>query len=240
MRGPPCREGYQRRMRYVSGMQGVGSSFSLPFKAPDWFGTFAVVGLIAFIPIAGILNLLGWTLTLLDHYRAGRTDLPPANFGYMRRGLNAGVVFLIYTVVLDAFLFVPFFLFIFSSISSGDSSGAVSAVFGGTFLLLFAFFSMVSLLLYLAYIPIIIATEHGGIQGGLNLRLVFRMMSHSWGNTLIAAVLTYAAFFISGIGVYACCIGYIISLPYGFAVLAGVTRHFEHTLGPPGLVPPGY
>jgi len=105
-------------------MQNVGNSFSLPFKSQNWGSTFVLMGLIALIPIVGWINLLGWMLALVDNYRAGRTNLPPAGFQYIGRGGSLFLVFLVYGIVIGAILIGPFILILGSAIvSSGSTSG---------------------------------------------------------------------------------------------------------------------
>jgi hypothetical protein len=45
-------------------------------------------GLINLIPIAGQIAALGWMLETRDNLRAGRTIVPPAGLGHLRRGLR--------------------------------------------------------------------------------------------------------------------------------------------------------
>jgi len=100
-------------------MQNVGNSFSLPFKSANWLSTFLVMGLISLIPIVGALAMTGWMLTLLDNYRQGRTDLPPAGFQHIGRGVNVFVVQLVYGLVLAVLLVGPFVFFIFVGAAAG-------------------------------------------------------------------------------------------------------------------------
>lgn len=223
-------------------MEGVGQSFSLPFKSPNWLSTCLVMGLIAIIPVVGQINMFGWMLTTLDNYRQGRTDLPPAGFNYISRGVNTAVVFLVYGLGIAAVFVI---LFIFASVvlvagaSSGSSGASNGAAAGATilYLLLYAGLFVVIAVFYVFYPAIIVATERYGIGGGLNPRNVFAIASHKWGNTLLAALLVYAALLIAGLGIYACCVGYFVTLPLGYAIIAGVLRFYEATFEAP-LPPP--
>jgi hypothetical protein len=211
-------------------MQDVGNSFSLPFKSPNWASTFVLMGLIALIPIVGWINLLGWMLALIDNYRSGRTDLPPAGFQYLSRGGNLFVVFLVYGLVIALIFLVPFFLLLGGAIASsngGTDSAGFSAAFGGGFLAYAGLAQLLALVLYLFYPAVVVATERGGIGGGLNPSQVLGLASRNWKNTIIAGILIWVAGFIGGLGLYACCVGLLFSLPYGYSVMAGVIRYYE-------------
>jgi hypothetical protein len=225
-------------------VNGVGQSFSLPFKSPNWLSTCLVMGLLGIIPIVGQINLFGWMLTTLDNYRQGRTDLPPAGFGYVSRGMNAFVVFLVYGLGIAAVFVILFVLAIVvvagaSTGGQGASNGAAAAL-TLLYLVMYAGLFVVIAVFYLFYPAIIVATERYGIGGGLNPRNVYAIASHRWGNTLLAALLVYAALLIGGLGIYACCVGYFVSLPIGYAIIAGVLRYYEATFeaAPPPPVPP--
>ncbi|MFN2462426.1 MAG: DUF4013 domain-containing protein [Candidatus Dormibacteria bacterium] len=228
-------------------MENAGNSFGLPFRSPGWFGTLAVMGLVGLIPIVGQLAVTGWMLTLLDNYRAGRTDLPPAGFQHIGRGVNLFVVQLAYGLLLVAVLLGPVVFFLASAAAGGAASSAsgspysavgANPVFAVLSPLLFAGVSIFSLVIYLFMAPIVVNTERGGIRAGLNPVLLLRTAGGNWGHTALAAVLTFAAYFIGGLGIYACCIGYIVTMPYSYAVVAGVVRFYEATFETPQEGPP--
>ncbi|MEA2645777.1 MAG: hypothetical protein QOE92_860 [Chloroflexota bacterium] len=237
-------------------MPGIGSVFGLPFKTPNWLGTFAVMGLITLIPIAGQMNLYGWVLTQLDYYRAGREDVPPAGLHYISRGVNIFIVTLVWALPIILVLglgFVVFYGSIFAAAASctgsscrGSSGSAAGAAMGVSFTLFFVAIILVSiygLLLQFLQPAIWIATERGGTRAGMSPRYVWALATHNTGNTLIAALLEYAARFLGSLGIYACYVGYIFTAPYGALVMAGILRHYEHALDnqqaavPPSLPP---
>ncbi|MGI8607731.1 MAG: DUF4013 domain-containing protein [Candidatus Dormibacteria bacterium] len=210
-------------------MQNAGNAFSLPFRDPNWFGTFALIGLIGLIPIIGQINTYGWMLTLLDNYRQGRTDLPPAGFQYLGRGGNLFVVMLVYGLVIAAIVLVPVFLLFASAFGTASAGGTANpAAFSGL-----QGYSLgingIQLVLYLFLPAVIVATERGGIGAGLNPANVLRIGSANWGHTLVAGVLVLAAGIAGSLGIIACCIGIIVTAPYSQAVIAGLVRFYEAT-----------
>lgn len=221
-------------------MPNIGNAFSLPFRSPGWLGTFALMGLISLIPILGWIALLGWTLALLDNYRRGQVDLPPAGFQYLGRGVNLFLVFLVYVVIIGVILGVPIIFLIGGSLATfnnGDN-GTGSAVLGSGISAWVGIAQLFQLVLYLFYPAVVVATERGGIAAGLNPAYVFSLASTKWSNTVIAGLLIYVGFFLGSLGFILCCVGIIFTIPYGYAVLAGVVRYYEASLEGPSSVPP--
>ncbi len=229
-------------------MPGIGAVFSLPFKSQGWFGTFAIMGLLALIPIVGQMNLLGWELTTLDNYRQGRTDLPPAGFSYIGRGTNLFLALLLWALPVIVLFIVAYMIFFIaiaassaaSSSQSASSSVAAGGAIGGILFFYLAIFVGIiyALVIQLLQPAITIATERAGVKGGISPRYVLSIASQNWGNTLIAALLFYVAGFLGGLGVYACCVGVIFTLVYSYGVDAGVLRYYEYSLDPQGAPPP--
>jgi hypothetical protein len=216
----------------LAAVENVGNSFSLPFKDSNWFSTFLVMGLILLIPIVGWINMTGWMLATLDNYRQGRSQLPPAGFEYIGRGANVFIVGLVYALILGVIIGAPIALVVISTVGAGVAAGntgaysvspafaAMTPLWGGGLMLL-------SVVEYVFLPAVIIQTERGGIGGGLNVAAVFRMAAASWKNSLVAGLLVYAAYFIGGLGFYACCVGIVVSYPYATAVVAGILRYYE-------------
>ena len=226
----------------------AGNSFSLPFKSADWFSTFLVMGLISLIPIVGSFAMEGWMLVLLDNYRQGRTDLPPAGFQHMGRGAHLVVVQLVYGLVLASLIVGPILVLVLAAGGAGAgaaSSGLDRSSSGAAVAPLFAFLplwilgiSLLSLARYVFLAPLVLATERGGMASGLNPSHVWSIAAHNWGHTALAGIMVFAASFMGGLGIYACCVGILVSLPYGYAVMAGVIRFYEATFEPSQPAPP--
>jgi hypothetical protein len=85
---------------------------------------------------------------------------------------------------------------------------------------------------YLFTPAVIVATERGGIGGGLNLPRLIAMVGADVNAALQHGLFALVAYLIGGFGAIACFIGQIFTAPYGYAVLAGVVHHYEQTAGP--------
>lgn len=218
-------------------MDGVGNSFSLPFKSPGWFGTFLVIGLITIIPVVGGINADGWMLAVLDNYRQGRTDLPPAGF-YLRRGIRLWGVTAVYGFIFFAFVGVPYFLFFFIPLMSAGSEPPAIGPWAALLIPVVCLAVLLSLAFRAFFPAVVMVTERYGFAAGLDPRRTLALARPVLGNTIIAALLIYVAQVIAGFGIYACCVGIFVTLPYALAVNAAILRFYEYSLETAGMGTP--
>jgi hypothetical protein len=198
------------------------------------------MGLITLIPIVGTINLYGWMMTCVDNFRAGRAELPPAGF-YLSRGWRLFVVHLVYGLV-PAVIFTVLFLLLFvgaaASSSSSSGGGAAAGLLSLLIVLLYGLLFLVVFILQ-GLVPLLgLATDRYGIGGALNPMLIVGWVQARTGPTLIAMLLGIAAQFIAQIGVYLCFVGIFVTLPFGYAMLAGVIRNLELDLTAPAPAAP--
>jgi Protein of unknown function (DUF4013) len=211
-------------MDIVPGVNELSDSIAWPSRDPEWVSKILLIGLILIIPIVGQLVLVGWMLAALDNLRAGQPVLPPAGFSYIGRGLNLFVVYIVYGLGLLAIFGALFGAGI--GIAANAQGGA--SVLGVLLILLaYAVLLVAGLGLSLLTPVIIVATERGGIAGGLNVVRVLEMARVDVEETLRAGLFALVASLIGGLGAIACLVGQYFTTPYGYAVLAGVVHHYE-------------
>jgi hypothetical protein len=204
----------------------LSDSIAWPSRDPQWVSKVLLTGLILIIPIVGQLVLVGWMLAALDNLRAGQPVLPPAGFSYMGRGLNLFAVYIVYALALVLIFGVLFGAGI--GISANVEGGP--AVLGVLLILLaYAILLVAGLGLSLLTPVVIVATERGGIAGGLDVPRIAGMVRADVEEALRAGLFALVASLIGGIGAIACLIGQYFTTPYGYAVLAGVVHHYEST-----------
>jgi hypothetical protein len=203
-------------------VNGLSDSVAWPARDPQWVSKVLLMGLIGIIPILGQLVLLGWMLSALDNLRAGRSELPAAGFSYIERGASLFVVLLLYGVGLGVVWGALFGVGL--ALTFTPRLGAIGVV-----VILFGYSSIVVGVLgfYLLTPPIVVATERGGIGGGLNLPAILKRAGETPTTTFACGLFVLVAYLIGGIGAIACLIGQFFTAPYGYAVLAGVVRHYE-------------
>jgi len=214
-------------------MGNVANAFSLPFKSPDWFPRLLLTGLIFLIPIIGWINTTGWMLATLDNYRRGVVELPPAGFQYIGRGAALFLVGLVYAILIGVIFVAPIALLTIGSAASNSGSGFATGGFNTTFT---GIGQLLGLVEYTFLPAVVINTDRHGISGGLNIPQVWRLTSASWKNSLIAAILIYAAGYVGLLGIVACCVGLLVTYPYSLAAIAGIIRYYEATFEPPQQV----
>jgi Protein of unknown function (DUF4013) len=202
----------------------LSDSIAWPSRDPDWVRKVVLTGLILFIPVVGAIVLLGWMLAALDNLRAGHPVLPSPGFSYLGRGLPLFVVYVVYGIALLAVFGVLFGAGLAIALSSTNAASLLGVAL---ILLGYAILLVAGLGLSLATPAIVVATERGGIAGGLNVPGVLRLVGADVEESLRAGLFTLVASLIGSIGAVACLIGQFFTTPYGYAVLAGVVHHYE-------------
>ena len=205
-------------------MNELSDSIAWPSRDPEWVRKVLLTGLILIIPVVGQLVLVGWMLAALDNLRADRPVLPAAGFSYIGRGVNLFVVYLLY----GAALLVVFGVLFGAGVSLTLSGSSAASLVGVVLILLgYAILLVAGLALSLCTPAIVVATERGGIAGGLNVAAVIQLIRLDVEESLRAGLFALVASLIGSVGAVACLIGQLFTTPYGYAVLAGVVNHFE-------------
>jgi hypothetical protein len=217
-------------------LERITDAFTWPTRDPEWLSKVLIIALILLIPVVGAINAIGWMLASLDRLRAGEERLAPANLSHLGRGVRLFVVDLIYElalILIGALLYVPAVL-IFAHEGSGTASAGLVSVAVLLSLLTFSVVTLGSLALNFAMPSIVLATDKGGISGGLGVADVLRRARLSMVNTLIAGLMLIAAGFIGSLGTVACGIGVLFTTAYATAMQAWIIRSFEVGSRPAG------
>jgi hypothetical protein len=204
-------------------------AFAWPFRDPDWLAKLLIIALTLLIPIVGSINGLGWMLASLDRLRAGEERLAPANLTYLGRGIRLFAVELIYAIgitVVALVIFIPAFALAVRQ-GQGSANGALIAAAVFLNLLGFSVITLLSLGLTFAMPAIVLATDSGGVLGGIQLGAVVRRARMNLSHTLIAGLMLIAASFVASLGTIACGIGVLVTAAYGLAMQAWIIRSFE-------------
>jgi hypothetical protein len=209
-------------------MDRITEAFIWPSRDPEWLSKLLVIALILLIPIVGAINGLGWMLTTVDRLRAGEERLAPANLSYIGRGFPLFVVNLVYALAIGlvaAFVYVP--ALVIANQTPGSTSPAQISLVIMLLLLAYSLASLGSVALNFAMPLIVLATDRGGITGGLSVRAVLRRARANISNTLIAGLMLIAAGFVGSLGLVACGVGVLFTTAYALAMQAWVVRSFE-------------
>jgi len=198
-------------------------------RDPEWPGKVLVTALLLLIPIVGAINGLGWMLATLDRLRAGEERLAPAGLGYLGRGVQLFAAQLVYSLAVALVALVIYLPAVLIAVSQGRGSGSTGLILVSLLLNLLAFgvTTVGSLALTFATPAIVLATDRGGVRGGLAVREIVRRSRANPTNTLIAGLMLIAAGLISSLGLIVCFIGVLFTTAYALAVQAWVYRSFE-------------
>ena len=217
-------------------MERVTDAFLWPLRDRQWATKVLIMALTLLIPIVGAINGLGWMLATIDRLRAGEEELAPAGLGYLGRGINLFAVQLIYALAVTAIALLIYLPAVLLAIRQGQGTANVGLIGLAVFLNVLAFgvTAIGGIAFTFAMPAIVLATDQGGIAGGLNVREVVRRMRLNLTNTLIAGLMLIAASFVSSLGAIACVVGLFFTGAYALAMQAWIFRSFELGSKPQG------
>ena len=210
-------------------MDRIAEAFTWPFRDPDWLPKLLIIALILLVPIVGAINGIGWMLASLDRLRAGEDRLAPANFGHLGRGIRLFAVEVIYAIGIGLVALVIFLPAVALAVQQGQGSANSALIAGAIFLNLLGFsaITVLSLALTFATPAVVLATDSGGIGGGIRVGAVLRRSRMNLSHTLIAGLMLIAASFVGSLGAALCGIGIVVTSAYALAMQAWIIRSFE-------------
>jgi hypothetical protein len=213
----------------------VTDAFTWPLRDREWALKVLLMALTLLIPIVGAINGLGWMLATMDRLRAGEERLPPAGLGYLGRGIHLFAVQLIYGLAITAIALLVYLPALLLAVKQGQGTANPGLILLALFLNVLAFgvAAIGGILFTFATPAIVLATDHGGIAAGLNVRAVLRRSRLNLTNTLIAGLMLIAASFVSSLGAIVCVVGVLFTSAYALAMQAWIFRSFELGLTPP-------
>jgi len=207
----------------------IAEAFTWPFRDPDWLPKLLIIALILLVPIVGAINGIGWMLASLDRLRAGEDRLAPANFSHLGRGIRLFAVEVIYAICIGLVALVIFLPAVALAVQQGQGSANSALIAGAIFLNLLGFsaITVLSLALTFATPAIVLATDSGGIGGGIRVGAMLRRSRMNLSHTLIAGLMLIAASFVGSLGAALCGIGIVVTSAYALAMQAWIIRRFE-------------
>ena len=210
-------------------MERVADAFAWPFRDPEWPRKLLIIAATLLIPIIGGINGLGWMLATLDRLRAGDETMAPAGLGYIGRGFRLFVVQIVYGLAISALALLIYLPAVLLAVHQGSGQANTGLIFLALFLNVLAFgvATVGALAVTFASPAFVLATDRGGIRGGLNVREVARRSRANLTNTLIAGLMLIAASFVSSLGSIVCLVGILFTAAYALAMQAWVFRSFE-------------
>jgi hypothetical protein len=189
-----------------------------PTQDKDWVSKCAIIGLMALVPIAGILNLMGWMKATYANVKAGDAALPSADFGYIAAGWE------MFLAILPPFLVL---------VVLGFAEGVLGMIpkFAWLATLVNIPVQLVSLANTVVLMPILVfrhVTQGKGFQEAFDIEGIKVVLLKK---NFVGFALTYfVANIIGGLGIIACCFGVFLTFPFASAVHAHAVKVFEDTI----------
>ena len=193
-------------------------AFSYVFEDSNWISKILIAGLISLIPIVGQIYISGWLVEIVRRVKAGRTDILPAtHFSYfLTLGLKMFVVVLIYSLPVSI---ITSLISVVNRSIDADSSGFVVMIAVSVSCLgsIISILLGVALSMLTSYGTIKLA-ETDQIRPCLNIREAFYCIRDNFKLFLIVMLFHILISIIAPMGMVACLIGLIFTIPYASAV----------------------
>ncbi len=200
--------------------------FSYVFEDQNWIKKLAIAGLITLIPVVGWLYLLGWGLEITRQLIKGEpVILPETDFSkYLIRGLKAWVIGLVYSIP-SIILQIPAQIANFMASSSnsfddgsGVMTGGITVLILCTSVLNLIYSLLMAFIIPAAYDLFLVHNEE--IGAGFRFGEIFAMIKKVPVAFLLVLVGTIISGFVGGLGVIACVIGLIVTIPYSVLIMS--------------------
>jgi hypothetical protein len=182
-------------------------------RSPDWFSAMLISGLIALIPVAGLMNLYGWSLATASNLRAGYHIAAPANFEHIARGVRYfawGCIVGLCNFVMAAVVALVAGALTYAVGGQWSWTIAIGAASALTSL------SVVGLVLAPLTVPVLRLIDQRGLAAALKPRLVADAVSQNWDAAWYGALanLTWIVLYIGAqsVGAFVPLLGFIAGL----------------------------
>lgn len=208
----------------------IGAVLLAPTKDPKWIATCGVIGLLALVPIAGALNLLGWMRAITERRIRGGDDahtLPPANLDYVGAGWRLFLARLPLGALFALLLCVGFGVG-FGLVAVGGSFETLGAlVMVATYLGIFAAGLVASVLApAIDFLHIVDGEAWASVAFGRQ----WETMRSSGTNYVLVVVANLIGGVIAQMGIAACFVGVFVTAPYAIAVQGAALAEYARVL----------
>ncbi len=202
-----------------------GLPFSFPFQDQSWMKKLSIAGLITLIPIVGWFYLLGWGLEITRQIIRGEpVIIPETDFEkFLSRGFKAWVISIVFAIP-SVILQIPTGLTNIMAQSASNDDGSGFAISGlAAITICTSILNVIYNLLLVFVLPAaytLFLNNNEEISAGFRLGEIFSLLKKVpmayllvWIGSLIAGV-------ISGLGVIACFVGLIVTVPYSILIMS--------------------
>lgn len=198
----------------------IGALIKAPTEDSDWIKKCLVMGLIMLIPIAGVLNLLGWMKACYEERASGRSGLPEAGVRYIGDGFK---LFLAFLPMAGALIALAIVTGILAAVVGAASEGLAGLIAG-----LGALVQALAALAFGALGPAILYRHfvHGDAWASLRIGDLINLVKNHTSAYVTLFVVFLLAGLIGSVGQLACVVGVLLTMPFGYAVQAFAVADF--------------
>ena len=212
----------------------IGTALKFVFDDPQWLKKCAIMGLILFLPVIGIIITFGWQKRIFDQVRAGQpVPLPDIDLmGDAARGMIPFIAVL--NLVVPAFvLAIASALLAFVANYIDQSMGAIVGLICNV--------GLVVIMLPLSLLfPELLRRAFADDDKFPLLKIAgcIKILTADPSTYAILILGWWAASFVQGLGGFACLVGAVITNPWGLASQAHLLSQYDAAVNPRPLVPP--
>ena len=213
----------------------IGAALEFAKSDPDWIKKCGMHGLVMLIPIAGFMALFGWSRKIYERVRVGERSLPELDLGTEVSHGIAPMVAILNTVV----IMLPLLILMWGSLmlvgfgggalgSAGDAAAGIAGIL--TLVLMFGI-QLIFMISVFAIQTIIPELQRRGYNGEMGpLFSPGASIAAIKGNPkayLMTFIGLFVANFIGSVGMFACYVGGLITLPFGHAMAAHILAQWD-------------
>ena len=214
----------------------IGAAIGYPFRTPDWWKTCLIAGLFTLIPVVGPVALLGWMRRIFDEVRSGQeSPLPEYSFGEdLSRGWApfAGILSTmgIFYAIIIVIVLISVGITAGLQAVSPDAASVVGTLLmvGGQLL-----YMGVALLLNVYIAELWRQMLRGEVFPPRRAGAFITAVKRDPVQYLIAALGCFLSGMLGGLGVMLFCVGFLVTLPMAYAMMAHVCAQWDRVASRP-------
>ena len=213
----------------------IGAALEFAKSDPDWVKKCGMHGLVMLIPVAGFLSLFGWSRKVYERARADERSLPELDIGTeVSHGIAPIVAMLNLALVTFPLIFLMWGALMVVSVggglvgSAGDTAAGIASIVMLVLMLGLQVFFMVCMFAVGLLTPELQRRGYNGEMGPLFSPAA--SIAAIKGNPkayLMTYIGLFVASFIGSVGMFACYVGALITLPFGYAMSAHILAQWD-------------
>jgi hypothetical protein len=203
----------------------IGAALEFAKSDPDWVKKCGIHGLVLFIPIAGMLSMLGWSRKVYETAKTGERTLPDLDLG---SEVSYGIAPLVALLNILAIVFPVAVLLGMGTVIGGMVGGDVGDIISVVMVVFMIGMQLMLMLMLLVLTPEIQRRGYNGEMGPLfSPGASFRAIKANPKAYAMTVVGLFVAQFIGQLGAFACYVGMFITLPFGSAMGAHILAQWD-------------